>query len=223
LIEKKKTNRKALQDELRGQIELSLIKKGLTIVGVDEVGRGCLAGPVFAACASLDYEKLFSLPNEKRALIRDSKTLSAKQRATILPFLTDICTSYAIEMAEVQEIEQFGILNATFIAMHRSLKRCQLSFDVLLTDGNRPIPDYKGTQRPIIKGDNLCYAIAAASIFAKQKRDLYMKQQATIYPNYGFESHVGYGTAKHISAIKTQGICPLHRRNFAPVSNYIAT
>jgi ribonuclease HII len=205
----------------KGQIEFEFFSQNKMIVGVDEVGRGCLAGPVFAACASIDYNKLKKLSSKEIDLIRDSKKLSAKQRAAITPVLNEICIEYAIEKADVCEIEKYGILNATFLAMQRALGRCSRKFDILLTDGNKLIPNYRGQQKAIVAGDSLCYCIAAASILAKQKRDLYMTEQAAIYPHYGFESHVGYGTKKHLDAITSHGICPLHRRNFAPISSLV--
>ena len=202
----------------KGEIEARLTGQKRTIVGVDEVGRGCLAGPVFAACAIIDYDLLFKLPSDQVDLIRDSKTLSAKQRNKIVPVINSICCEYAIESAHVFEIEQFGIVNATFLAMKRALAKCEKTYDVVLTDGNKLIPDIVGQQIAVIKGDQLCYSIAAASILAKQKRDFFMQEQATCFPLYGFDLHVGYGTKKHLEAIKRHGICPLHRRNFSPIS-----
>ena len=155
----------------RGLIEHKLVAQKKTLVGVDEVGRGCLAGPVFAACAILDYGKLLSLPQDQLDLIRDSKTLSAKQRNRIIPVLNDICVEYAIESAYVLEIERLGIVGATFLAMKRALAKCGDVYDVILTDGNKLIPDLMTQQIAIVKGDQQCYCIAAASILAKQKRD----------------------------------------------------
>ena len=156
----------------RGLIEHKLVAQKKTLVGVDEVGRGCLAGPVFAACAILDYGKLLSL----------------------------------------------GIVGATFLAMKRALAKCGDVYDVILTDGNKLIPDLMTQQIAIVKGDQQCYCIAAASILAKQKRDFFMQEQAACFPLYGFDLHVGYGTKKHLEAIERHGICPLHRRNFSPIS-----
>jgi len=204
----------------KGILETSLSKSGL-VAGVDEVGRGCIAGPVFAAAAVLDVEKIQNLPEKTRSLIRDSKTLSKKQREGIIPILEEILESYAIGKATAREIEKLGIVGATFEAMHRAIAALEADFSMLLVDGNKPLPDYQGSQQWVIKGDSLCYSIAAASIMAKEARDHYMEKQAKKYPDYGFESHVGYGTKKHIDSIEKFGICPLHRKNFAPVTNYV--
>ena len=199
----------------KGAIEAFLLKEGHRIAGVDEVGRGCLAGPVYAAAVILDYEKLKQLSVEEKKLIRDSKTLSAKQRQKILPIISEIALASACGQAEVSEIEEQGIVPATFLAMHRSLFALQLSFSYLLIDGKFPLPGLpQAKQQAVIKGDSLCYSIAAASILAKEKRDAYMSAVAEKYPQYLFEKNVGYGTAYHLKAIQEFGICELHRKNF---------
>lgn len=209
--------------EHKGKIEKELLESGYSIVGVDEVGRGCIAGPVFAACVALDYDLLNQLSNKEKSLIRDSKKLSSTQRARILPIIHQISQEAYIAMANVREIETLGIAPATFKAMRRSLKLCQHNYTMLLVDGNQPLANYHGEQRQVIGGDQLCYAIAAASILAKEARDQFMQSQAERYPEYGFESHVGYGTKAHIENIHKLGICPLHRRNFAPIKNMVST
>jgi ribonuclease HII len=201
----------------KGMLERKFARS-LTVVGVDEVGRGCLAGPVYAAAASLCYASLDRLDPASRALIRDSKTLSRSQREKILSVLAEIAVSYAIGVGTVSEIESLGIVGATFLAMRRAISSLSVTPGIVLVDGNRPISDYSGQQKAIVKGDSLCYSIAAASIFAKEARDLYMTEQSAIYPDYGFENHVGYGTKAHMTNIDLFGICPLHRRNFAPIS-----
>lgn len=205
----------------RGKIEKKLLSQGYSLVGVDEVGRGCIAGPVFAACVALDYEELERLSDGQRHLIRDSKKLSAAQRAGILPTIRQISREAYIAMADVREIETLGIVPATFKAMRRALKLCEQPYSMLLIDGNQPLANYYGEQTQVIGGDQLCYAIAAASILAKEARDTYMQQQAQKYPEYGFESHVGYGTKAHIESIHKIGICPLHRKNFAPIKHMV--
>ena len=202
----------------RGDIEKKFITQQKSLVGVDEVGRGCLAGPVYAACAILDYEKLFRLPQEHLDLIRDSKTLSSKQRNRAIPILNSICIEYAIASAQVTEIERLGIVHATFLAMKWALSKCSQAYHVILTDGNKLIPGIATQQVAVVKGDQSCYCIAAASILAKQKRDFFMQEQATCFPMYGFDLHVGYGTKMHLEAIARHGICPLHRRNFSPIN-----
>lgn len=204
----------------RGKLEAALLKRGVLVAGVDEVGRGCLAGPVFAACAVLDYERLALLPRKTRALVRDSKELSRGQRVRIIPVLEKICLGLHVASASVEEIERHGIAPATFLAMRRALARLPSPADVVLVDGKLKISGYDGVQQTIVKGDNLCFAIAAASIFAKEARDDFMRFQATKYPAYGFDSHVGYGTRHHMAMIEAHGICTLHRRNFEPIRRH---
>jgi ribonuclease HII len=203
----------------KGKLESRLLASGL-VAGVDEVGRGCIAGPVYTGAAVLDFQLLNQLDSKTKELIRDSKTLSKKQRAAIIPVLKEISISFAVGKASAREIEKKGIVPATFLAMHRAIAALEKPFKTLLVDGNQLLPEYRGSQRSIIKGDSLCFSIAAASIFAKEARDQYMTNQAKKYPQYGFETHVGYGTKKHIDSIIANGICPLHRKNFAPVSSY---
>jgi ribonuclease HII len=205
--------------EERGKIERELLESGITnIVGVDEVGRGCIAGPVFAAAAVLDYNKLFALPPEQLALIRDSKTLSAKQRSSLIPIIKEVALDIKISGSSVETIEQHGIVRALSYAMHKALKNLTCDYDFLLIDGKQKLQNFNKEQRAVVKGDNFCYCIAAASIIAKEARDNYMREQSLTYPVYGFEKHVGYGTGLHIQMLKEHGICPLHRRNFAPIN-----
>ena len=205
----------------KGQIESALRKSGLSIAGVDEVGRGCLAGPVVAACVALDYNALDQLDAKSKAMIRDSKTLSSTQRQAQIDLIQSLAFEYAIGEASAREIEDINILNATFLAMNRAVAKLKAQIDLLLVDGHLPIRNQSLPQKTVIKGDSLCYAIAAASILAKEYRDSFMRDQADTYPLYGFDQHVGYGTAKHLAAIKSSGICPLHRRNFAPIRDMI--
>ncbi len=200
---------------LQGDIEKKFLSQGKQLIGVDEVGRGCIAGPVFAACTSLDYAALDALSPADRALIRDSKTLSHEQRSRVIPAIQDIAVEAGIGMADVSEVETLGIVQATFLAMKRALALCFQRYDILLIDGRAKITGYQGTQEAIIKGDSLCYAIAAASIIAKEARDDYMRHIASKFPLYGFDKHVGYGTNHHREMIRAHGLCPLHRRNFS--------
>lgn len=206
---------------LKGQFEEELTGRGIMPAGVDEVGRGCLAGPVVAACVAIDYAGLARLNTKARDKIRDSKTLSSKQRQETILLIEAISIESTIGEATVREIEEIGILNATFLAMNRAIASMRCSIGMLLVDGHLPIRNQKLPQKPVIKGDSLCYAIAAASIIAKEHRDRYMREQSDIYPEYGFANHVGYGTAAHLEAIKSAGICPMHRRNFAPIRDMI--
>lgn len=207
----------------RGRIERSFRAEGHVLVGIDEVGRGCLAGPVYAACAILDFDRLAKCPKKDRDLIRDSKTLSALQRQRVLECLTEVSVDHAVAHAEVSEIEARGIVGATFLAMRRALNALSEPFHLVLVDGKARIPDLPWRQEAIVDGDALCFSIAAASIFAKEARDAFMRDQAESFPVYGFDRHVGYGTKEHMEAIRSHGICPLHRRNFAPISAVMPT
>jgi ribonuclease HII len=206
----------------KGAIERALIEEGRVLAGIDEVGRGCLAGPVVAACVVLDYQKLFALDQITLAKIRDSKTLSAKQRAELINLIETISLDLALGVADPREIESIGILNATFVAMNRAVASLEkITPDILLVDGNQRIREQTLDQRTIVKGDSLCYAIAAASIVAKEHRDSYMRDCSVELPHWGFEKHVGYGTVDHLAAIKSHGICHLHRKNFAPIRDML--
>ena len=202
----------------KGDIERKRLAEGLILAGVDEVGRGCLAGPVVTACVVLDYTKLAALDEKTRSKIRDSKTLSAKQRDELLGLIADISVDLAVGVATARDIEDVGILKATFLAMNRAIAGIsKIKPDLILVDGNQSIQGQIIKQQTIVKGDSLCFSIAAASIIAKEHRDQYMREQAAVHSHWGFERHVGYGTAQHIAAIHSHGICHLHRKNFAPI------
>ena len=206
----------------KGELEKKAQINQQLIVGVDEVGRGCLAGPVYAAAVVFDLGKLFDLDSKKRALIRDSKLLSAKQRSSILPVMQQCFMSFGIGSSSTVEIEQQGIVGATFQAMKRALAQLCVFPHLLLVDGRAPLPDYHGKQKALVKGDRLSFSIAAASILAKEARDKFMKEQSKTFDVYGFETHVGYGTKKHLEAIALHGICELHRKNFAPIRQMVS-
>ncbi|MDD3287717.1 MAG: ribonuclease HII [Alphaproteobacteria bacterium] len=189
------------------------LKEGKVICGVDEVGRGPLAGPVMAAAAILPLE---GLPPEVASKLRDSKKMSEKQRENLFPDLIEICR-YCVAEASVQEIDQLNILHATMLAMQRAVSGLGLSIDCALIDGNRaPKLDCKTT--PIVKGDNKSMSIAAASVIAKVTRDRFMKKLAADFPGYGWERNAGYGTAEHMTALQNLGSTVWHRNSFAPVA-----
>jgi len=189
--------------------------KNCFLIGVDEAGRGPLAGPVVAAATVLSKE---------HPLLEDSKKLSEKQREQIFAELPNYCKHYSICEASAAEIDEIGILNATFLAMRRALAPViselaekKLPYKILV-DGNLYIRKIdEALQMPIIKGDGRVACIAAASIFAKVHRDRLMTKFAEQFPNYGFETHKGYGTKAHFGAIKKFGQCEIHRKTFKVV------
>jgi ribonuclease HII len=201
----------------RGVLEKELWARGLTLAGIDEVGRGCLAGPVYAAAAQLDQTRLAKLKRKFRDLIRDSKTLTGEQRRKCIPIIYDVAEGWGVGAAEVAEIESRGIVGGIFLAANRALASAGIVHDILLIDGRSKLPRHPQEQIPVVRGDNLCLTIAAASILAKESRDAFMRKAAAKFPGYGFEHHVGYATKSHRAAIKSLGICPLHRRNFSQV------
>lgn len=180
------------------------------IAGVDEVGRGCLAGPVVAAACILDREK--PLPSG----LDDSKKLDAEKRETIAAELKETCVAYAIGQIEADEIDRINILEATKKAMFIAINSLMPSADFLLIDALR-LKQTNLPQRAIIKGDSVSASIAAASILAKTYRDELMCKYDAEFPQYGFSSHKGYGAEIHLDAIKTYGSCPIHRKSFRGV------
>ncbi len=204
-----------------GEIEKRFLRKNKVIAGVDEVGRGALAGPVYAGAVILDFYKLYDLDEDRRALIRDSKALSKLQREKALPLVKEIASHHATGHADLEEIARLGIVKATFLAMHRALANLGSRYDILLIDGKYPLPDHLGEQMAIIGGDHLCFSIAAASILAKETRDTHMRIEAEQFPGYGFDSHVGYATRDHLRAIHQKGACGLHRKNFEPIKTML--
>ncbi|MHA4989661.1 ribonuclease HII [Cetobacterium somerae] len=180
------------------------------IIGVDEAGRGPLAGPVVAAVAKLKKY------DEKLDKINDSKKLTEKVREELFDVIMD--NFYVgIGIADVKEIDEINILNATFLAMRRAIKQIEkeITFEKVLVDGNHKIREYKGEQVPVIKGDSKSLAIAAASIIAKVTRDRMMIETAKLYPEYTFEKHKGYGTKAHREMILEKGpIETVHRKSF---------
>ena len=212
----------------RGDLERAALARGLSPVGIDEVGRGCIAGPVVTAAAVLDYAKLFALPDKSLQLIRDSKKLSPRQRGLVVPLIESVASDWAIGSASVKEIEKLGIVGATFVAMRRALAELKVAFDLALVDGNQAIPEpvivgKKIPQQTVVKGDHWCFAIAAASILAKENRDKFMHQLGDRLPAYGFGNHVGYGTREHIENLKIHGVTEWHRRGFEPVKSICAS
>ncbi len=189
--------------------EFQLFAQGyVRVAGVDEVGRGPLAGPVVCAAAILPREE------EKRIIgIDDSKKLSAKKREYLAEKSKDTALAFCIASVDERTIDQINILQATRLCMKKAVEGLHLAPDYVLTDGNMTL-DLSFPQESIVKGDANVYSIGAASILAKVFRDALMKDYAALYPEYGFDHNAGYGTKEHISAIREVGICPIHRKTF---------
>lgn len=184
------------------------------IAGIDEVGRGCWAGPVVAAAVIFPSQYIQNPPAEM-PIIRDSKTLSAKQRQIAEAYIKEH-TTWAIGEASPQEIDSIGIGKATQLAMQRAILALQTKPDYLLFDGRESV-QLDIPQQSIIDGDAKIRSIAAASIIAKNYRDRLMMEYDEQYPHHSFGKHVGYGTAAHIKALKEHGITPIHRLSYKPV------
>lgn len=176
------------------------------ICGVDEAGRGPLAGPVCAAAVILP-------PHLRIPGLNDSKKLSDKRRRELFPMICDQALAYGIAFATEQEIDEINILHATFLAMERALAQLKIRPDLVLIDGNRQ-KDFGLPVKTVVKGDSLSANIAAASVLAKVTRDDFMVRQAEQFPEYGFEIHKGYGTKAHYAALEQYGACPIHRKTF---------
>lgn len=188
-------------------IEEQYWKNGQVAAGIDEAGRGALAGPVVAAAVVLDPS---AIPHG----IRDSKQLSASKRHDLAQAIQLSAHAWAVGVAEVADIERFNILQATFLAMHRALEGLAVNPGALLVDGNR-FPPSLVPVRCIVGGDRICLSIAAASILAKTYRDAWMTTTAhQMYPHYRFDVHKGYGTSMHRQAIVSLGPCEIHRPSF---------
>lgn len=182
--------------------------KGFKFVcGVDEAGRGPLAGPVCAAAVILPEDCQIEGLN-------DSKKLTEKKREALYDVIIEKALAYSVAYGTLEEIEQFNILNATYLAMNRAIEGLKIPADYALIDGNRVPTGIKVPCETVVKGDAKSCSIAAASILAKVTRDRLLLEYAKEYPEYGFEKHKGYGTAAHYDAIKKHGVLPIHRLSF---------
>ncbi len=201
------TLRERRQPPAIGELDRQLYAEGYRLVcGIDEVGRGALAGPVVAAAVILP------LPCEIQGL-GDSKRLTAAARERVAAQVRAAAVAFAVGSASESEIEALNILRATFLAMERAVAALSVAPDLLVVDGNQTTP-MELPQRAIIRGDSLCAAVAAASNVAKVHRTARMRDYASAYPGYGFEDHDGYGTRAHLEALERLGPCPIHRRSF---------
>jgi ribonuclease HII len=203
-------------------LEKNLFSRGYNIVaGVDEVGMGCLAGPV-VVCAVSVTSKFFAKRKSKLHWLRDSKQLLPHQReAFAAELIQDKDIEFALGYAQVKTIDKINIYQASRLAMRRAIKKLKSQPDIVLVDGNSKIPALKIEQKTIIKGDRKIFCIACASIIAKVTRDKMMESFAKKYPNYKFDKHKGYGTKFHQSALMEFGPTPIHRRSFAPVAKLL--
>jgi ribonuclease HII len=183
------------------------------VAGVDEAGRGPLAGPVVAAAVILD-------PARPIAGLRDSKALSPQRRAVLAAAIRERALAWAIGVSDVAEIDEVNILQATLRAMRRAVMGLALVPGEVLVDGN-VLPRLDGPARAIVQGDRYVVAISAASIIAKTTRDAMLDDLDGLYPGYGFAQHKGYPTAVHLAALARLGPCPVHRRSFAPVAQLL--
>ncbi len=200
------------------EIEEKLYEEGVTsIAGIDEAGRGPLAGPVVVACVVMPRESIIEGVN-------DSKKVSEKKRERLYDEIINEAIAYGVGIVNQQEIDRINILNATKEGLTIAIKEMEKDLkeksrglekpEIILVDALTKIDTDHIPYRSIIKGDSKSYSIAAASIIAKVTRDRIMRQWDEVYPMYGFAKHKGYGTAAHIAAIKEHGLCPLHRRSF---------
>lgn len=190
-----------------------IVPEGL-VCGIDEAGRGPLAGPVVAAAVILD-------PARPIAGLNDSKKLSEKRRELLAGEIREKALAWAVAEASVEEIDQLNILHATFLAMQRAVAGLNVQAERAMVDGNRcprlPIP-----VEAVVKGDGKIASIAAASILAKTVRDAGMLALHAVYPQYGFDCHMGYPTVAHFAALEAHGASPVHRRSFAPVAKQLS-
>lgn len=186
---------------------LSHYYEGLVEAGCDEAGRGCLAGSVYAAAVILP-------PDYENELLNDSKKLSAKKRYTLRAEIERDAVAWAVGVVTPEEIDKINILNASFLAMHRALDQLKVRPEAVIVDGNRFKPYQELPFTTIVKGDGKYLSIAAASILAKTYRDDYMQALAKEYPQYDWQSNMGYPTKKHRKAISKHGVTPYHRKSF---------
>ena len=189
-------------------IENERRNKGCSVIcGVDEAGRGPLAGPVYAAAVILSPDTVIEGLN-------DSKKLTEKKREALFPVIQEKALAYGIGFATEQEIDEINILNATFLAMRRAVEQLQITPQLLLIDGNQKPETGICEEVTVVKGDAKSMSIAAASVLAKVSRDRFMLELAKEYPQYAFEQHKGYGTKLHYERIAQYGIAPIHRKSF---------
>lgn len=214
-------------------LENEFISRGYDfVIGIDEAGRGPLAGPVVACAAILKNSKLrdVNCGIKEVDLIRDSKTLSEKQRENIFDFIQENFF-WGVGMCDHETIDRMNIMEASFLAMKKAIKSLLKKIEhrqknreekiMILVDGNKKIPNFTMEQRAIVGGDKVVKSISAASIIAKVSRDKIMEEMHKKYPEYGFKRHKGYGTKFHVEALQKNGLCGIHRKSFEPVKTLV--
>lgn len=202
------------------QNEKEIFDQGYQLVaGVDEAGRGPLAGPVVAACVVIGSD--FKIDTEELKLVADSKKLSAKKREQLFKVIKEKALSVEISVVSHETIDKINILQASLFAMKKAIEACKVQPEFILIDGNQKIPGLLKKQKTIISGDAKVFCIAAASIIAKVSRDFLMCEEDKKYPEYQFAKHKGYGTKLHLEMLSQYGPCPIHRQSFAPVKNLL--
>ena len=204
------------QEEKEGD-PLQVLSK-VSEIGIDEVGRGAIFGPIFSAAVVLTEENGLSL---KKLGVKDSKKLTPKKRKFLLPKIISLSSDYSLGQSSVREIEQFGIRYATELSMIRAIIKLKVKPTELMIDGPLMLRLWKGNQKNIVSGDSKFTSIAAASILAKETRDFLMDRLEKKYPGYSLHKNKGYGTKEHFSILKANGLTNLHRRSFLRKSNLI--
>lgn len=213
------TRSASVRPSLRYERELG--HPSVLVAGMDEVGRGCLAGPVYAAALILpEFEDLASEVKKHRwlARVRDSKLVPVDVREELVPLIERWARAWAVGVASVEEIDKINIFHASHLAMKRAVEGLGLAPARLLIDGNYAPKGFACPITPVVKGDQQCLSVAAASIIAKVARDRKMAELDLVYPGYGFASHKGYSAPVHFEALKRLGPCEIHRRSFSPVA-----
>ncbi len=203
--------------------ENSLFAAGFKLIaGIDEAGRGPLAGPVVAAAVVLDAaaaEKISQIKEFKK--LKDSKLLPAKKREEFFELIMNNFTAVSVGVCDHETIDRVNIYQATFLCMKKALGDLKIKPDYVMLDGRAEIPNSSLKQESIVDGDNLVFSIAAASIIAKVTHDRLIAQLAKDYPQYGFQNHKGYGTKEHLAALRKFGPTPFHRKSFGPVKDLL--
>ncbi len=202
--------------------EQNLFNEGYKLVaGIDEAGRGPLAGPVVAACVIFKPGfKAEDLEFSELRLVKDSKKLNEKKREALFKAIKEEAQEIGVGICDHKTIDRINILQATFLAMKKAIGALKEKPEFIMADGKFLIPNCSYKQKAIIGGDKLIFSIAAASIIAKVTRDRIMREMHEKYPNYGFDRHKGYGTRLHIERLKKHGPCPIHRMSFKPCKHF---